>query len=220
MKKLVFITVFIACYVVSYAQLNYGIEVGGGVSSMTVSNPDVTEKFGFRGGFYLSFLPDSISGFETGVFYERKGALLKGFIPHYAGNVRNMNVAFDYVEIPLLLNFKIKKASTFTWKFGVYFAYGFSGSGHITFEDGSSQLFEEKITNVFKGQSYTHSGETYTFRPFSTWDIGIKLGYDFCVFKHFSIRPFINIGVLNLGQPDDKKMKNMSGILSIGYNFK
>ncbi|MCL2097734.1 MAG: PorT family protein [Bacteroidales bacterium] len=220
MKKVVFITMFLACHAVSYAQINYGVEIGGGFSNMRVSNPNVTEKFGFRGGFNLSILTNSVYYFETGIAYERKGAKLTGFIPHYAENVRNMNVAFDYVEIPLLFGFKTRKKSALTWKWGFYFAYGFGGSGRIAFDDGSGQLFEEKITNVFKDQSYVRNGETYAFRPFSRWDIGAKLGYDWRIFNRFSIGLYGSIGLLNLGQPDDKRMSNASGIISVRYAFK
>jgi hypothetical protein len=131
-----------------------------------------------------------------------------------------MNVAFDYIEIPLLFGWQPKRTSKITWKLGFYFADGLGGSGRIAFVDGSNQLFEANIDNVFKSQTYLHNGETYTFRPFSPWDIGIKFGYDWNFYKHLVLRPSFAIGILNLNQPDDKRMRNSSVTVSIGYQFK
>jgi hypothetical protein len=83
MKKIILLTMFVAYSIVSQAQINYGVEIGGGTSNMMVSNPDVTEKFGFRGGAYLTYVDDAGNlalYYETGIAYERKGVKSHDYI--------------------------------------------------------------------------------------------------------------------------------------------
>jgi hypothetical protein len=221
MKKNLLVLFFVAYGFSVQAQFNYGVELGAGISSLIASNPDATDAFGYRGGVFVSHTYGKgalRSFYESGIFYEKKGGRLTGFIPHYADDVRNMTLHFHYVGIPLKIGWHL--TPHLALKFGAYVAYGLSGSGTIAYNNGSDRLFETSIKNVFKHESFTHSQTLYRFTPFRPWDWGSILEADFRFFKPVIIRLSIYLGYSNLHTEYDKAIRNSSGSISVVYTFK
>ena len=200
------------------AQFNYGVELGGGISRLIASNPDATDAFGYRGGAFVSYTFGKRMFYESGIFYEKKGGKLTGFIPHYADNVRNMTIHLHYAGIPLKIGSHLTPRLAF--KIGIYLSYGFSGNGTISYDDGLSHLFEAPITNTFKRESFTHNQTSYLFTPFRPWDWGGIIEMDYRFFKPVIIRLSAYLGRGNLHSEYDKAIRNSSVNIAVAYTFK
>jgi hypothetical protein len=116
-----------------------------------------------------------------------------------------------------MLGIKVPSLSII-FKYGIYLSYGFAGSGTVAFDNGAGGLFETRVANAFKSETFTHAGNTYTYTPFRQWDYGALLGVDF-LYKRFTFRIIGSFGALNIHSEYDKQLRNQMASLSVAYTL-
>ena len=218
MKKTLLLALFFAGAGVLRAQtLSYHVEAGGGVTELQASNPDIKEKAGYKAGVYVAYSKRA-AYVELGLQYDKKGGTLNGFIDSYTPYVRNADMDFHYIEMPLLMGFKITGVPLIV-KYGLYGAYGVAGSGHVACAAaGTGALFDARIADAFQRETFTHAGQTYTYTPFRRWDCGALLALD-VPYKRLTFRFVAAFGSLNIHPEYDKRTSHRSALLSVAYTL-
>jgi hypothetical protein len=219
MKQHLLLALFVAggSYCLQAQTLSYHVEAGGGVTELQASNPDIKAKAGYKAGVYVAYAKRA-AYVELGLQYAKKGGTLTGFIDRYTPYVRNADMDFHFIEMPLLIGFKITGVPLIV-KYGVYGAYGVAGSGDVACAaDGTGALFDARIADAFQRETFTHAGQTYTYTPFRRWDYGALLALD-VPYKRLTFRFVAAFGNQNIHSEYDKRIAHRSALLSVAYTL-
>jgi hypothetical protein len=179
----------------------FGFRLGLGVSTVNSDSPVLNgndAKAGLNVGFAVGTQLTSYAPlfFETGLYYNEKGGKST-----YNGN--KFTYGLDYLEVPLLLKYKVYANSDVTIEpfLGGYLAYGVGGK----IKDYDSR----KAYNSFDGD-YND-----TFKRF---DGGIRLGCGFG-FQMMYLEASYDIGLANVGKDDFDDTHTGCLNLTLGVNF-
>ncbi len=198
MKKIYFFIVMVFLGLNVYAQDNgFGVRAGVNIASMTNYN----SKVGFHaGGMYrLQILSNTPFFFEPGLMLQFKGGKLS-----QSGVSSTLNLA--YVEVPAVFAYRIQLNDAWAVQpsLGPYFAFGITGT--------------VKQSYMGQTQSYDLFGSNGALKR---GDIGLKIAVGALVKRiYFGIG--YDLSFINLPKnytEGDRKMKNGSFIVSVGYNF-
>ena len=137
MKKCFLLFFILPLFIIStQAQVRFGLKSGLNISNFYGDDAeDLDSKLGFVGGFFITYQSENLFVLQPEVSYSTKGATVK---------IENINftLAYDYIEIPILLKFPFNLADNQSIK-PVLFAgpfVAFKTKAKITFKvNGESE---------------------------------------------------------------------------------
>ncbi len=187
MKKLL---VVIACVlstfsVIAQNKVQWGVEVGGGLSAWMGKGADGSKPlFNPKVGVTLDIPLNWLVSFQTGLNWTSKGASCRTDKDFVIGRVQ---VNQNYFQMPLLAAFHVGATSMFDMVFtvGPYIAYGISGKSETkvdaltmswpTFDD----LYYQK--KFYDGYNRFDAGiQTGVGLDFKDWTVGLDADFGFC----------------------------------------
>ena len=155
--SIILFTILIFGSLTSNAQLKIGI-TGGIDYSKTSIHRLYQDDFGIQGiaayhfGFASEYKVNENVYFTADLLFDKKGFTQpisqetygNDFLKH---NVSDINVSVNYIEIPILSEFKVKfKKMNVLFGIGPYIAYGIGGKINLDIESGSASInFSDKI---------------------------------------------------------------------------
>lgn len=105
MKKCFLLFFIFSLFIISaHAQVRFGLKSGLNISTFYGDDAvDLDSKQGFVGGFFITYQSENLFVLQPEVSYSTKGATAK---------IENINftLAYDYIEIPILLKFPFNLA--------------------------------------------------------------------------------------------------------------
>lgn len=180
------------------AQVNVGLEVGGGINGIISDDIHNSASMTERAGIIINYSPKKKAGilFESGVYYTYKGYDMSGFSPDDTA-LTHLNANMNGIEIPFMFG-RVYRINTdnstakFIFKGGAYFNCGINGKGTAVWESNGTRQ-EGRVSNVFKNQSFSEN----LFKGYNRFDCGLRLGAEFLI-KDYSIRLSYSLGVLKV----------------------
>jgi hypothetical protein len=196
----------------------YGIKAGVNFADLSNSQNPILEMFGIRfgtkigiiaGAFYRIDLTDSFA-IQPELYYSQKGTKASGEGSLYGAPYSyDFSFRLDYIEIPILMKYRIPTRGKFTPSIfaGPYVAFKASAKAVLTVESGGVKQTQEVDIEKVK-----------------TMDFGLAVGanLDFDI-GHSSIIFDIrySVGLLKISEyENDPEMKNSAFTLMLGYAFK
>ena len=164
---------------------------------------DMDYRTGFRGGLEVDVNVVRSLSVNTGIIYSQRG--YKSEYADYRGTLTTTdNVA--YVEIPLLLSYRVKlsDAAEFQLNVGPYFAFGVSG--------------KQKVTSTFAGQKDYEIDSFDEYDGMKKSDTGLHVGA-VVTFNSMYAGVCYERGLKNVSNQTGADYRNGSIGLSVGYNF-
>ena len=223
MKKGFFCSLLLFVFTSAISQVQTGIELGLINSNYNSSNMYTREKISLKTGVFINSSLFDKTGrdiWETGIYYQRKGAKLTNFEDNTTNYIQTLNTVFDYVQVPLMTGYKfaISKKVNFSLKIGLYGGYAFSATGDLKGLNDNG-VFQYKISKLLTTEQFEINNQNYILKKFTHWDFGSIVALDFAFFKNkFFIRYTIENGGINLSGYD-KGLKNRVESIGIAYNF-
>ena len=179
MKKLLIVIFSVMFYlpVVAQTKVQWGVEVGGGMSAWMGKNGDGCKPlFNHKVGVTLDIPLNWLVSFQTGLNWASKGASYKMFNDFVTGTEKmsKVNVNQNYFQMPLLAAFHVGATSKFDMVFtvGPYIAYGISGK---------SETQADALTMSWPTFDELHIGQKHITDGYNRFDAGVQggLGLDF-----------------------------------------
>jgi hypothetical protein len=227
MKKF-FLIISVILISISLNAQKFGVKLGvnlAGVNSSTTLEDYQTAAFngGLNGGFVFEYMPVKVLGLRTEALFSQKGYNVESDVTADGTDaVINTSLTLNYIEIPLLLKFKLGPLYLTA---GPYLAYALSGKDIATITVDGQKLAEEQYADygtvpsndVFKDAEF--NGDNIQFKR---TDAGINLGLGIQLSKFF-VEARYGTGLTNIrsydGMPSDEYMKNYTISLSAGILF-
>lgn len=236
MKKTILTLLFFTSPLMFFGQINYGVELGGGVSKMNLNNR--FENWGefYSGGISVNYIDKNNVIYETGLYYNFRKLRLDRYI--IAGYVNEDNTTPIYsfqdnvnygsmndLKVPLSVGI-ITKNGVFSkvnliLQGGVFFSYGLFGSANILYDEGH---FWTKTYHIYTGESLSAenpqdaNAPNYEYYPLKRFDAGLlfRIGINY---NRFSLKINSEYGLVDLQNHYYDYMKSYKLYLSIAYNL-
>lgn len=192
MKKILFLFSFtvLTCAAAS-AQSSFGIRGGANFFNFggeDVSDNNYTNRVGFHVGAYASLLGEGPITVEPGIYYSVKGTQNDDGV--------NSRAVLDYVDVPLLVRFKI-------------------GEGFNLFAGPQvSFLANSKFEGDFGGSTVSFDTDTV-----KDTDVGLVFGLGYNLPQGFNVQGSYDYGVTPIFKDSDADVYNRGFKLSLGYTF-
>ena len=195
MKKTLFTILFVALAAVSASAQNMFVKpmVGGTLSTFTGDAEDVKMKFGFVGGAEFGYMVTPEFAVTAGLLASMQGAASKDNV-----FTKDFKTTLTYLNIPILANYYV--APGLAIKAGVQ--PGFMLSRKTSYTDLTDHIdVEDTSTDGMK-----------------KFDFSIPLGLSY-EFSDFVIDARYNLGLTNIYDSDNMKVKNGVIMLTVGYKI-
>ena len=195
MKKTLFTILFVALAAVSASAQNMFVKpmVGGTLSTFTGDAEDVKMKFGFVGGAEFGYMVTPEFAVTAGLLASMQGAASKDNV-----FTKDFKTTLTYLNIPILANYYV--APGLAIKAGVQ--PGFMLSRKTSYTDLTDHIdVEDTSTDGMK-----------------KFDVSIPLGLSY-EFSDFVIDARYNLGLTNIYDSDNMKVKNGVIMLTVGYKI-
>lgn len=161
MKKIIFILLFIsACVYTNQAQNRFRPGLKAGISTTQVHGDTYTgfDKFGFDGGATLNAKINEKWSAQFEILFVQKGSKFVGNVSK--GDARYYLMQLNYVEVPILFQYKHKK---------------------FVFEIGPG------IGYLISSKEYDQNGEVINGIPFYSTEVSGSIGINYQIYKNFGI---------------------------------
>ena len=224
-KKFILATLFILSSILSFSQ-HIIPKFGGTLTSVSYNNNGgVQNSFGFLGGVALELPLKGSFLIQPELLFHRKGykyhgTMLYGVDNGYELMPYNEKFNLNYIELPVLVKFNIKK---FYFNFGPYFAYGIGGN--YKYDDTRPVSYSGKVKfKKTSGYIISHDGDAIFFD--NAFDYGLQIGGGVKIGKRIIIDLRYGYGLKNIYDKDPSinyiknKSQNRSLQLSLGYPIK
>ncbi len=227
MKKILILSTALLFALQINAQ-KFGAKIGfnmSGVNSSTTLQDFQTAALenGLQGGFVFEFMPAKI-GIRAEALYTQKGYSVNAATELTDGTdiTTDFSLNMDYIEVPLLLKFKMGPAYIAA---GPYFGYAISGKEIVSITLDGEKLAEELYSDyekvpsndVFKSGEFNEDNIQYKRTDYG---INARLGVKF--FKFFAEAEY-GVGLNNIKDyetmPADEFTKNYTISFSLGMFF-
>ena len=194
---------------VTMAQLKFGPEVGLNINKFDYSiAADESNNLGLRIGLTTDIGLGKLS-VQPGLFYAMKGGE-SDYVDAFTNSQVEVNTNLGYIEVPLLLQYKIN-----------------AGPGMIFLGGGPTASIavtgEQKVSTTPPNGSTTKEEQSIEFGSGITQmdraDIGLMLNIGYELNGGFFVRPFYNMGLSNLSNVGGITVKNNTIGISVGYLF-
>ena len=195
MKKTLFTILFVALAAVSASAQNMFVKpmVGGTLSTFTGDAEDVKMKFGFVGGAEFGYMVTPEFAVTAGLLASMQGAASKDNV-----FTKDFKTTLTYLNIAILANYYV--APGLAIKAGVQ--PGFMLSRKTSYTDLTDHIdVEDTSTDGMK-----------------KFDFSIPLGLSY-EFSDFVIDARYNLGLTNIYDSDNMKVKNGVIMLTVGYKI-
>ena len=195
MKKTLFTILFVALAAVSASAQNMFVKpmVGGTLSTFTGDAEDVKMKFGFVGGAEFGYMVTPEFAVTAGLLASMQGAASKDNV-----FTKDFKTTLTYLNIPILANYYV--APGLAIKAGVQ--PGFMLSRKTSYTDLTDHIdVEDTSTDGMK-----------------KFDFSIPLGLSY-EFRDFVSDARYNLGLTNIYDSDNMKVKNGVIMLTVGYKI-
>lgn len=195
MKKTLFTVLFVALAAVSASAQNMFVKpmVGGTLSTFTGDAENVKMKLGFVGGAEFGYMIAPEFAVTAGVLASMQGAKSKD-----DAEWKDYKTTLTYLNIPVLANYYV--APGLAIKAGVQ--PGFMLSRKTTYTDVTTN----------------HDVEFTDTDGMKKFDLSIPLGLSY-EFDDFVIDARYNLGLTNIYDSDNVKVKNSVIMLTVGYKI-
>jgi hypothetical protein len=201
-------TVAILFTQVALAQLKFGPEVGLNINKFDYSiAADESNNMGLRIGLTTDIGLGKLS-VQPGLFYSMKGG--ESDYTDVNGDKVELNTNLGYIEVPLLLQYKIGAGPGM-----IFLGGGPTASIAVTGETKTSTTPAGGTTTKVEEPIEFGSGITQMDRA----DIGLMLNVGYELNSGLFFRPFYNMGLSNLSNIGGITMKNNTIGISVGYLF-
>lgn len=173
------------------AQTGFGIRGGANFFNFggeDVSENNYTNRAGFHAGVYASILGGGPITVEPGVFYSIKGT--------QNDDALNSRAVLDYVDVPVLVRFKIGEG------FNVF------GGPQVSF------LTKSKFEGDLGGSTYSFNTDTV-----KETDAGLVFGLGYNLPQGFNIQGSYDYGMTPIFKDSDADVYNRGFKVSLGYTF-
>lgn len=219
MRNLLLFAVIFICSLHANAQVQYGIQAHGVMSTASFAEDegDVSKdwKFGFGAGVFAEFDLFPNFSIKPSLNFMQKGVEVSStFSEEELLMEQDLDVTLNYLEVPILFNFK--PTDNFFIGAGPSFGYGLSGKieGSLRFEDETEEYVESVDIDAFD-DSEDGAG-------FKRFDFGITAAAGYHITENLSIQAGYIHGLSNLADDSefsDNEYKNRSFTLGLGYRF-
>lgn len=228
MKKILFTALSLALILSVNAQ-KFGTKIGvnmSGVNSSTQLEDIQTAALenGLQGGFVFEFAPKKL-GIRIEALYTQKGYNISTettLIDGTTDAVTDFSLSLDYIEVPVLLKYKLGPAYITA---GPYFGYAISGEELTSITVDGVKLAEE----LYAGENVIPSNDVYEIGEFNgdnitytRTDFGLNIGVGLKLLKFFGEARY-GVGLSNIqdyeNMPVDDFTKNYTVSFSIGMFF-
>lgn len=220
MKNLLLFAVILICSLQANAQVQYGIQ-GHGVMSTASFSDDEGEtskdwKFGFGAGVFAEFNISPAFSIKPSLNFIQKGIeVSSSYSDEELTMEQDIDVRLNYLEVPVLFNFK--PTENLYIGAGPSFGYGLSGKleGSFMYEDETEELNETFELDAFDDSEEDGAG-------FKRFDLGITAAAGYYVSENLSIQASYIHGLSNIADDSEfssNEYKNRSFTLGLGYRF-
>lgn len=189
---------------------NFGIEAGYVNSTLSVSDGSAKSRNGFKVGADAEFTLRNNLSFESGLFYIRKGATIKG---ETLMNTTISSVKFsemDYLQIPVMAGYKFDLGNGFTLKpeLGAYFAVGVNGDSFVRGIDAFNQPYDVRVSTFGNDKSNSYSYRP-SYRPCNRADGGLSFAIN-AKWRHLGLKVEYDLGLANASYYGNGKQRCVS----------
>ena len=223
MKKLLFTTFVLFCTFIAKAQLQYGVQVAGVLSTATFTDDDIDsidKKFkpGFSAGIFAELSIDQNFSLKPSLNYMQKGVEVSGKTTEEGILFeQNLKASLNYLELPVLAIYKIggEQGKLFIG-IGPSIGYGISGKlkGKVEAEDEGITYSESFSIDAFKSEDDNGAG-------FKKWDFGLTGVAGYNINQQIAVQASYVHGLSNIANDadGDNKFSNRNILLSLSYKL-
>lgn len=213
LKTILVVALLAATATISAQTTSFGIKGGVNASNFSGDNlNDKNAKAGFHIGLFGDFELTPNVAIQSGLLFTTKGAEYKYSLGSIANVTTKMNPM--YLQIPVHVAYKVEVVpdTKIVFHAGPYAAYGIAGkvklSGNLAGYTGETDY------NIFED---IKSGEGQG-NGLKRFDAGLGLGVG-AELGRIVLDLGWDMGLVNISQSDNNKIKNQTGYLSVGYKF-
>lgn len=220
MKNLFLFAVILVCSLQANAQVQYGIQAHGVMSTASFSEDEGETnkdwKFGFGAGVFAEFDLAPKFSIKPSINYMQKGVeVSSSYSDEEVSMEQDIDARLNYLEVPILFNFK-PTANLFIGA-GPSFGYGISGKlkGSFSYEDETEEISESFSIDAFEDSEEDGAG-------FKRFDLGITAAAGYQFTEKLSIQASYIHGLSNIADDSEfseNEYKNRSFTLGLGYRF-
>ncbi len=194
--KVLFLVAMLSTTAMTTAQTtSFGIKGGLGMSDFGGGVEGAKARVGFNVGITADYEFKSNMSIQSGLSFITKGANM---------SEGNSFVGLNYLQFPVYFAYKtaVSPATRIVFQAGPYAAYGIGGK--TKYEEAGESISDD---------SFGRYGDVKRFDA----GLGLGIGVDF---GHFIVGLGWDMGLLNIySYPDEGKVNNQSGYLSVEFKF-
>lgn len=220
MRNLFLFAVILFCSFQANAQVQYGIQAHGVMSTASFSEDEgetsKDSKFGFGAGVFAEFNLSPAFSIKPSLNFIQKGVeVSSSFSDDEFSLEQDIDARLNYLEVPVLFNYK-PTANLYIGA-GPSLAYGLSGKlkGTFSYEDETEELSETFDLDAFKDAEEDGGG-------FKRFDFGLTAAAGYYITENLSIQAGYTHGLSNIADDSEEttnEYKNRNFTLGLGYRF-
>lgn len=189
--------------------------IKGGITASNFTGDDLNDKsakIGFNVGLGADFGITPNVSIQSGLYLLSKGAEFKAGTES-VNLKRKVNALYLQVPVHAALKFDVAPDTKVVLHAGPYAAYGIGGKTKLEGNIGSTSLKLTEYDTFAKVESNNYVGLGY-----KRFDAGLGIGFG-AEFGQFLVDLGWDMGLINISQWNNGKVKNQTGYLSVGYVF-
>lgn len=220
MRNLFLFAVILFCSFQANAQVQYGIQAHGVMSTASFSEDEgetsKDSKFGFGAGVFAEFNLSPSFSIKPSLNFIQKGVEVSSSYSDAEFSMeQDIDARLNYLEVPVLFNYK-PTANLYIGA-GPSLAYGLSGKlkGNFSYEDETEEISESLDIDAFKDAEEDGAG-------FKRFDFGLTAAAGYYFTENLSIQAGYTHGLSNIADDSEEatnEYKNRSFTLGLGYRF-
>ena len=205
-----------------FSQLNYGLSLSAGSSTMQTGNAHVPPGESFAAGMFCNYTDAAQFIYEVGLQYQFTNQKVDQLSKEFSSDVSWMRYHYIELKLPVTLGVKINsgifKTCNLLLQGGLYGSYGINGNVSVWYMDQQGQTFMNEANNVYYQDIFHHNDQTYIYHPLKRTDIGsiLRIGTRY---KQLSVLLNAENGFINRNNEYDTFFKNQRLYLTVAYNF-
>lgn len=220
MRNLILLAVILVYSLQGNAQVQYGIQANGVMSTASISEDEgettKDAKYGFGAGVFAEFNISPNFSIKPSLNFVQKGVEVKSsYSDSEVSMEQDIDARLNFLEVPVLFNYK--PTTSFFIGAGPSFGYGLSGKlkGSFSYEDDTEEISETFDIDAFKDAEEDGGG-------FKRFDFGLTAAAGYYVTQNLSVNAGYTYGLSNLADDSEEttnEYKNRSFTVGLGYRF-
>lgn len=207
MKKLILSAMAVCTFgLVSAQDMNFGVKAGANLSNLSGDVEDTKSLFGAHIGAFVEFKFTDNMAFQPELLYSMQGAKSESSYTETGVTVNEEStLKLGYINIPLMFKYYATEA--------LYIEAG----PQVGFLMSAKEDWSTSAT--FGGETESESGEDDVKDAFKSIDFGFNLGAGYNITENLSLGLRYNLGLSNIADSDDVKIKNGVFQFAVAYKF-